>query len=206
MTRLIAALILIVFGNATFAGDKHSADLEKIQSASAEARKAAAGDPTIKNAASAPVRLYLVEQQRRRLTSLAGLRQRIEQYQSDETKKSLVPVLKEQLAELEAKPLEPVNFDSAYGYGPTTGLVGYSKRVRLLENTADGKSIIQVDGIALLVEGLGTSQYASGKFLYVDKAILIGPLAPITSVQGMERTVYNASLVDLEAVLRSAAK
>ena len=110
------------------------------QAALAEARKAAAADPTINDANSPPVKAYLAEQQRRRLLRLTGLRQRLEEYQGDAARQDLVPILKQQLADLESKPPEQVSFDSAYGYQPTTGLVGYSKKVRFLENTPDGKS------------------------------------------------------------------
>ena len=150
-----------------------------------EARQAAAADPTIKDAQSPPVKAYLAEQQRRRLLRLATLRKRIAKTQADPAQQELVPVLKEQLADLEAKPPEQVSFDAAYGYQPATGLIGYSKKVRLLENTADGKSIILVDNAALKLEGLGTSQYASGKFFGIEKAILVG--APVRTTRFKDR-------------------
>ena len=109
---------------------------------------------------------------------------------------------KEQLAELESKPLEEVSYDTDYGYQPTTGLVGYSRKIRFLENTKDGKSVIQVADIALVVEGIDTSKYSTNKFLTLNKAILIGPLAPEQTVLGTKRTVYLATLLDLEAVLK----
>lgn len=184
------------------AQDKPVSELEKLQADAVEARKAAAADPTIKNAESKPVLLYLIEQKRRRLSSIAGLRQRIEQYQTDKQKENLIPVLKEQLAELERKPLDEVSFDSAYGYQPTTGLVGYSRKVRLIENTDDGKSVILVDNTALVIEGLGTSRYASGKFFNVKQAILIGAQGSDQLFQGNKKKSYAATLVDLEGVLK----
>lgn len=120
--------------------------------------------------------------QGRRLLSLSSFRQRIDQAQGDKSKETLLPIWKEQLAALESKPLDEVSFDSAYDYKPATGLLGYSRKVRLLENAAEGKSIIQVDHIALLIEGLGTSKYASGKFFSIDKAILIGAEVPEQAV------------------------
>lgn len=185
------------------AQDKPVSELEKLQAAAIEARKAAAADPTIKHAESKPVVAYLIEQKRRRLSSIAGLRQRIEQYQADKSRENLVPVLKEQLADLERKPLAEVSFDAAYGYQPTTGLVGYSRKVRLIENTSDGKAVILVDNTALVMEGLGTSQYASGKFFNVDKAILIGAQGDDRLFQGTKRKSYAATVVDLEALLKA---
>jgi hypothetical protein len=172
----------------------------------AEARKAAAVDPTVKDTESPSVRAYLAEQKRRRLLSVSILQQRIEQAQGDVTKETLLPIWREQLATLITKPLDEVSFDSAYDYKPTTGLLGYSRKVRLLENTSDGKSIIQVDNIALLIEGLGTSKYASGKFFSIDQAILIGREAPEQTVKGVKRIVYFASLVDLDSLLKTAAR
>lgn len=198
------SILVLVSCCPVFAQEKPLSELERLQIEAAEARKTAAVDPTIKDAKSPPVLAYLAEQKRRRLTSISGLRQRIEQFQGDKSKESLIPVLKEQLADLQQKPLEQVSFDSAYGYQPTTGLVGYSKKVRLLENTSDGKSVIQVDNIALLLDGLETSKYASGKFLSINKAILIGPLAPEQTVLGAKRIVYTATLVDLDALLKAA--
>lgn len=188
------------------AQDKPASELEKLQAAAVEARSAAAADPTIKNAESKPVMAYLIEQKRRRLTSIAGLRQRIEQYQADKSRAELVPVLKEQLADLERKPLDQVSFDAAYGYQPATGLVGYSRKVRLIENTSDGKAVILVDNTALVMEGLGTSQYPSGKFFNVDKAILIGAQGADRLFQGTKKKSYTATLVDLEAVLKATPR
>lgn len=201
--RLITLLVVSSFACLVFAQEKPATELDKIRLEAAETRKAAAADPTIKDAKSHPVRAYRAEQKRRRLTSIASLRERIEKYQADGSNADLIPVLKEQLADLEKKPLELVHYDSAYGYQPVTGLVGYSKKVRLLENTADGKSIIQVDNMALLMEGLDTAKFPNGKFLSIDKAILIGPLAEEQAVLGAKRTVYTATLVDLEAVMKT---
>lgn len=117
-----------------------------------------------------------------------------------------MPVLKQQLAELEIKPLEPLSFDAAYGYQPASGLVGYCKRVRLLENAADGKSIIMVDDTALVIEGLATSEYPSGKFFGIEQAILIGsPLADYI-FRGSPKKQYEARLVDLESILQTATE
>lgn len=204
--RLTALLLVLTSCLPVFAQEKPGSELEKVQSEAAEARKAAAADPTIKDARSPPVLAYLAEQRRRRLNSLSSLRQRIEQFQGDKSKESLLPILKEQLADLESKPLEQVSFDSAYGYQPTTGLVGYSRKVRLLENTSDGQSVIQVADIALVVGGLETSKYASGKFLAVDKALLIGPAVPDQTVLGITRLVFTAKLVDLESLLKTTPR
>jgi peptidase E/nicotinamidase-related amidase len=200
--RLIAWLMVLILCRPAIAQEKSVGELEKLQAGSVEARKAAAADPTIKSAESKPVVAYLIEQKRRRLSSIAGLRQRIEKLQADKTQENLLPILKEQLAELERKPLDQVSFDSAYGYQPTTGLVGYSKKVRLIENNSDGKSVILVDGTALVIEGLGTSQYPSGKFFNVEKAFLVGAQGPDQLFQGTMKKSYAATLVDLEAVLK----
>lgn len=204
--RRLSLIALFIVCHAAFAQDKPLSDIDRLRQQAMDWRKAAAAEPAINSATSSPVRAYLAEQKLQRLVSVTGLQQRIEQAQNDKTKSSLLPVLKEQLAELEKKPLDQVSFDAAYGYLPTTGLVGYSKRVRLLENTSDGKSIVQVENIALLIAGMETGQYPSGKFLRVEKAILVGPKAEQQIVQGAERLLYTASLVDLEAVLRSATE
>ena len=199
--RLFALLIMLAMCCQVLAQENSASELAKLQADAVEARKAAAADPTIKRAASKPVVAYRIEQKRRRLSSIAGLRQRIEKLQADKSGENLLPVLKEQLADLERKPPDQVSFDSAYGYQPTTGLVGYSKKVRLIENNKDGKSVILVDGTALVIEGLGTSQYPSGKFFNVEKAILIGAQGPDQLFQGTMKKSYAATLVDLEAVL-----
>jgi hypothetical protein len=110
--------------------------------------------------------------------------------------------LKQQLAELERKPPEQVAFDAAYKYAPATGLVGYSKKVRLLENTADGKSIVLVDNAVLVLEGLGTGDYASGKFFGIEQAILVGAPRPDYLFRGQPKKCYDAQVVDLEALLK----
>jgi nicotinamidase-related amidase len=114
-----------------------------------------------------------------------------------------VPILKQQLADLEAKPPEEVGFDSAYGYSPATGLLGYSRKVRFLEQTSDGESIILVDNAALVVPGLDTGGYASGKFFSVEQAFLIGTPREDYTFQGRPRKSYFATLVDLNAVLQA---
>src|SRR5262249_37409500 len=136
------------------------------------------------------------------LLHLTGLRRRLEEYQGDPSRQNLVPILRQQVAELESKPPEEVSFDSAYGYSPTTGLVGYSRKVRLLENRPDGESVILVDNAALVLEGLGTTPYASGKFFGIDKAILIGAQGQDYPFQGTNRKLYAARLVDLGSLLQ----
>ncbi|MBI3861420.1 MAG: CocE/NonD family hydrolase [Planctomycetia bacterium] len=203
--RLIACLVVFAACRPAIAQDNPAGELERLQTTATAARRAAAADPTIKNVQSLPVQVYLNEQKRRRLISTSNLRQRIEQYTGDQKREDLIPILKEQLADLERKPLDQVSFDSAYGYEPTTGLVGYSKKVRLIENTSDGKSVILVENAALIIAGLGTSQYPSGKFFNVEKAILIGAPGPEQLFQGNKKKSYSATLVDLEAVLQSAS-
>lgn len=204
--RFIPLLLIVAAYQPALIQSSSASELEKLRSAADEARKAAAADPAIKDASSPPVKAYLIEQKRRRLATMESLRERIEQFKSDPAKENLVPVLKQQLADLESKPLEKVSFDAAYGYSPTTGLVGYTKKVRLLQNTSDGKSMIAVDNVAVIIAGLGTSQYASGKFFAVDKAILVGEKGPDQTVNNITRPVFAASLVDLEAVLKEGTK
>lgn len=167
-----------------------------------KSRTASGVDSKLLTADSPPVKAYLAEQQRRRTLRLSMLRQRLDEYQLYASKANLVPVLKQQLADLESKPPEEVSFDSAYNYAPTTGLVGYSRKVRLLENTADGKSIILVDNAALVLEGLGTSKYAAGKFFGVDQAILVGAQKSDYLFRNQPKKFYEAKLVDLEAALK----
>lgn len=148
------------------------------------------------------VQAYLDEQQRRHRVRLEGLRMRIAAMDKDPTQASLVPVLKQQLADLESKSQEQVGFDAAYEYSPTTGRVGYSKKVRLLENAADGKSIILVDNAVLVVEGLGTEAYASGKFFGIEQALLVGAQRSDYVFRGQAKKCYDAQVVDLEAALK----
>ena len=205
MRRIIWLLLAAVCIPAA-AQEKPSGEQERLKAAAAEARNAAAADPTIKDAHSPPVKAYLIEQQRRRLVRLAGLQQRIDQYQGDAAKQNLIPVLKQQLTEFEGKPPEQVSFDSAYGYEPVTGLVGYSKKVRFLENRPDGKAVILVENAALVLDGLGTGGYASGKFFGIEKAFLIGAPEPDYTFQGSQRKSYSATLVDLESLLEAASR
>ena len=72
--RLIAWLVMLASCCLVLAQEKPVGELEKLQADAVEARKAAAADPTIKNAESKPVVMYLIEQKRRRLSSVAGLR------------------------------------------------------------------------------------------------------------------------------------
>lgn len=171
--------------------------------ATTKAPKAAAST-AIRDARSPAIKAYLTEQQRRRDLRLATVRKQLDEVQRDPAKQTLVPVLKQQLADLEAKPLEDVGFDSSYGYSPKTGLIGYSKKVRLLENTPDGKSIILVDNAALVLEGLGTSQYAAGKFLAVPQALLIGEQGEDYVFRNSPKKRYQATLIDLEAMLKGS--
>jgi uncharacterized sulfatase len=205
MTRTIVCLILATCFLPVARAENPAAELERATAAAQAARLAAAKDPTVTSADSPPVRAYLAEQTRRRLLRLATLHKKIEQYQADPATAELVPVLKEQLADLQKSPPDLVTFDGAYGYQPTTGLLGYSKKVRLLENLPDGQSIILVDNAALVLEGLGTSEYASGKFFGIDKAILVGGPGPEYTFQGSKRKRFAATLVDLEALLKAAA-
>jgi hypothetical protein len=197
MSCLIAVLLCVRAGAAETPAD----ELAGVRAAATAARQAAAADPTIRDPDSRPVKAYLLEQQRRWITRLAGLRQRLSEYRRDPAKASLVSVLEQQLTDLEKRGPEQVSFDSAYGYGPATGLVGYAKRVRLLENTRDGKSIILVENAALVLAGLGTSEYPSGKFFGIDKAILVGAARPDYVFRGAPTKSYHATLVDLEKLL-----
>src|SRR6187455_2221644 len=114
------ATMLVVFASCGWlcaqeqGGDQPVTEFDKVKKQAADARKAAAADPTIKDAKSAPVLAYLAEQKRRRLLGISTLRQKIEKLQSDSSKQSLVSILKEQLAELEQKPLEEVSYDADY--------------------------------------------------------------------------------------------
>jgi uncharacterized sulfatase len=201
--RQVVWLLVAAACAAAAAQDATSDELERAKAAAAEARKAAAADPLVKDVHSPPVRAYLAEQLRRRLLRLAGLRLRIDQAQRDPARQSLLPVLKQQLADIEARPLEQVSFDSAYGYAPATGLIGYSKKVRFLEHLEEGKSLILVENTALAIEGLETGGYASGKFFGVEQAILIGAPRPDYMFQGTNRKSFSATLVDLESLLKT---
>jgi nicotinamidase-related amidase len=205
MIRSLSWLIVLgCYANATGADDfSPEFFLKAAAEKAAEARQAAAADPVIVDRTSAPVKAYLAEQERRQVLRQNTLVKRFEEAQADPGKQDLVPVLKQQLADLSKAPPEQIRFDSAYGYSPATGLVGYSKRVRLLENVAGGKSLVLVDNVVLLMEGLGTSEYASGKFLGVDKAILIGGPGPEYTFQGTKRQQFTAKLVELEAILKA---
>jgi len=202
--RLILLSILLFAARPLFAQSATDA-VDDARKKATELRKAAAADPIVRDVTSPPVQAYLAEQKLRRLNSLARLRQRIAQVSADSTMSDLLPVLKTQLAELESKPLDQVSFDSAYGYSPTTGLLGYAKRVRLIENLADDQSVILVDNVALVMSGLGTSKYASGKFFGLDQAILIGTQGEDYTFQGTARKRFAAKLIDLEALVKSVA-
>lgn len=204
MQRAICLVIAAACGAAA-AEDKAPEGLEQIRAAAGAAREAAASNPQIAGVQSPPVQAYLAEQRLRRAVRVSGLRQRIGEYQGDAARQPLAAVLQQQLTELEGKPLEQVSFDAAYGYQPATGLVGYSKKVRLLENTADGKSVILVENVALTIEGLGTSSYRSGKFFGIEKAILIGAPGPEVMFQGSNKKSYAATLVNLESLLARGA-
>ncbi len=183
------------------AADAPDPEVQKAQEAATATRQAAATSPTVTDANSAPVKAYLAEQQLRRISRLSGLRQRIAAAKENVSRDSLLPVLEGQLKDLESRPAETVSFDAAYRYSPSTGLLGYSKKVRFLENRPGGKAVILVDGTALELEGLGTSSYASGKFFGVDKAILVGEKGADFMFQGTPRKLFAAKLVDLDGVL-----
>ena len=202
--RLILLSILLFAATPLLAQSATDA-VDDARKKATELRKAAAADPNVRDVTSPPVQAYLAEQKLRRLNSLARLRQRIAQVTADATMSDLLPVLKTQLAELEAKPLDQVSFDSAYGYSPSTGLLGYSKRVRLIENLSDDQSVILVDNVALVMTGLGTSKYASGKFFGLDQAILVGAQGEDYTFQGTARKRFAAKLIDLEALVKSVA-
>ena len=71
-------------------------------------------------------------------------------------------------------------------------------------DTSDGKSIILVDNAALVLQGLGTGDYASGKFFGIENAILIGSQRPDYLFRGQPKKSYDAQVVDLEALLKGA--
>ena len=71
----VAAITLSGIG-ALVAQEKSAGEVEKLQAEIAEARKAAAANPIVKDAMSPPVLAYLAQQKRRRLLILASLRQR----------------------------------------------------------------------------------------------------------------------------------
>lgn len=202
--RWLIGLTVVATYAALLAADKPTERIEAIAAAARAAREAAASQPTIRDVNSPSVKAYQLEQQRRRVVRIEGLRQRLDELQRDPAQAQLVAVLKQQLADLQAKPLDEVSFDSAYGYSPTTGLVGYSKKVRLLENTSDGKSIILVDNAALVIGGLGTSEYASGKFFSVERAILVGAPRADYMFRGAPKKSYDATLVDLDRLLKDS--
>lgn len=171
-------------------------------STAAAPRTSAALSDVKLDADSPAVQAYLAEQERRRNQRLDTLRTRLAEYRRDPAKASIVPVLAEQLAEWEHKPPEQVSFDGAYDYAPTTGRIGYSKKVRFLENAPDGKSILLVDNVVLAISGLGTGDYAHGKFFGIDWAILVGKQGPDYLFRGSPKKRFDAELVDLESVLR----
>lgn len=167
------------------------------------ARKAKPGDTAGLAFDSPPVKAYVAEQARRREARLLALRKRLAEDELDPAKESLVAVLKRQLADFERMPPEEVPFDASYKYSPATGTVGYSRKVRLVENLADGKSVILVDNAALVVSGLNTGAWSSGKFFGIDSAILVGEQRPDYLFRNSPKKCFEAVLVDLNAVLRS---
>lgn len=174
----------------------------------ASANVAAAGRSTLRGQAtpaidSPPVQAYLTERKRRHQLRIEGLRQRIATMEQDAAQASLLPVLRGQLTDLASKPAEFVAFDAAYEYSPTTGRLGYSKKVRLLENMPDGKAIILVDNAALVLEGLGTEHYAPGKFFGIEPAILVGAARADYLFRGQPKKCFEAQLVDLDALLKA---
>lgn len=200
--RIVIALLIVSWSLTVVGADPPADELQQLRAAAEATRKLAAADATVVSVESLPVKAYLAEQQLRRAARVAGLQQRIKEYEQDVTKQALLLVLRKQLAELNNTPLEQVSFDSAYGYSPTTGMLGYSKRVRLLENLPEGKSVIMVDNRALILSGLGTSEYASGKFLGIEQAILVGGKQPAYTYRGDPKPCFEAKLVDLEKLLK----
>lgn len=167
--------------------------------ASAGGKRSSAAPVTTLAADDPAVIAYFAEQKRRRDLRLETLRTRIAMVEKDPLQASIAPVLKQQLADAEKEPPEDVSFDSAYGYAPTTGRIGYSKKVRFLENTADGKSIILVDNATLVIAGLGTADYSHGKFFGIPQAILVGAAREDYVFRSQPKKCYDAKLVDLEA-------
>jgi squalene-hopene/tetraprenyl-beta-curcumene cyclase len=151
---------------------------------------------------SPAVAAYQAEQKRRRGLHLSGLRTRLAEYERDPAKANLVPVLKQQLTDLETKPPEDVGFDSAYDYGLATGRLGYSKKVRFLENTPDGRSVLLIDSGVLVIGGLSTGDYHHGKFFGIPHAILVGKPREDFVFRGSPKKTYDAELVDLPAILK----
>lgn len=147
------------------------------------------------------VKAYLAEQQRRRDTRLAALRKRIDDDSRDPEKKGLVGVFTEQLADLERKPAEDVGFDPSYKYIPETGRLGYAKKVRLVDNTADGRSVLLIDNTTVVIGGLETKGWPSGKFFGIESAILVGAPRPDFVFRNQPKKCFDAGLVDLKAVL-----
>jgi len=147
------------------------------------------------------VAAYRAEQRRRRELHLSGLRTRLAGYERDPAKADLVPVLKQQLADLEKKPSEDVGFDAAYDYGLASGRLGYSKKVRFLENLPDGRAVLLIDSGVLVVGGLPTAGYHHGKFFGIPHAILVGPPREDYVFRGSPKKAFDAQLVDLPAIL-----
>jgi squalene-hopene/tetraprenyl-beta-curcumene cyclase len=175
--------------------------------ASADApRRAAAGQTHGLTLESPTVKDYLAERSRRRELRLSALRKRIAEDSRDPEKKSLVAVMVEQLAELEKKPAEEMPFDASYQYAPQSNRLGFSKKVRLVENYPDGKSVILVDNAALVVAGLDTAAWSSGKFFGIESAILVVAPRPDYVFRNVPKKCFDAVLVDLGAVLNPTAK
>jgi squalene-hopene/tetraprenyl-beta-curcumene cyclase len=166
---------------------------------SASASRASSAGASVRLAADAPpLKAYLAEQQRRRRLRIDTLQKRLAEVAADPTKASLLPVLTQQLADLERESPQEVNFDAAYEYAPITDRLGYSRKVRLLEHTADGRSIILVENAALVLGGLGTAAYPPGKFFAVDRPILVGEAREDYVFRGQPKKCYDAILVDVD--------
>jgi squalene-hopene/tetraprenyl-beta-curcumene cyclase len=148
------------------------------------------------------VAAYLAEQNRRRELHLTGLRTRLAENERDPAKAGLVPVLKQQLADLEKKPAEDVGFDAAYGYGLASGRLGFSKKVRFLENLPDGRAVLLIDSGVLIVGGLSTADYQHGKFFGIPHAIFVGKPREDYVFRGKPKKTFDAELVDLSELLK----
>jgi len=178
-----------------------SAATEAAEPTAVAYRKVPAGTTAGLTLDSEPVKGYLAEQRRRREARLAALRKRIEEDSGEPANQGLVAVLREQLAELERKPADDVGFDPSYKYSPATGRLGYSKKVRLVDNTADGKSVLLIDNTTVVIGGLDTKAWSSGKFFGIESAILVGAARPDFIFRNSPKKCFDAELVDLRAVL-----
>lgn|GEM_PF-193411 len=180
------------------------ADVSAAQSAARGSASSAPSSVAKLDPALPAVAAYVAEQKRRRELHVAGLRTRLTEYERDSAKANLVPVLRQQLADLEKKPSEDVGFDGAYDYGLTSGRLGYSKKVRFLENMPDGRAVLLIDSGVLVIGGLSTGDYTHGKFFGIPQAILVGKQREDYVFRGSPKKAYDAELVELPAALKGA--